>query len=272
MPRRLSQPPKPPALPRRTFLSALLALAAAPLANAQTAIKNSIPLMIAETRDEYGKLAPIRPENQKILTYFEHALNQPFEIQRYPLQRIADQLRQGNGLAFGLTKTAERMQYMKFSEPVFSDYIWVVSRSDSDFEYTNLQDLKNKSVGIARGVRLGDDIDQYRNVLFKAEEDPAQLSSRLRKLLTGRMDCTLLNSRHSHAKEFENELNQYLLDKKILDSNEDVYKIKVSAKPLLVDEIHFATNILNSSNLLQRINLAIAKGRQSGELPTPVKN
>jgi len=271
MPRLPSKPDTAFPLSRRDFLSALLVAAAAP-AFGQSATKDSIPLMIAETRDEYGRLAPIRPENQKILNYFERALNQPFDIQRYPLQRIAEQLRQSGGLAFGLTKTSERLQYMKFSDPVFSDYIWVVSRSDSDLEYTNLQDLKNKSVGIARGVRLGDDIDQHRNILFKAEEDPAQLSARLKKLLSGRMDCMLLNSRHSSAKELENELNQYLLDKKILDPNEDVYKVKVSAKPLITDDLHFATGTQHASNLLQRINIAIAKGRQSGELPALVKN
>ncbi|MEB0222631.1 hypothetical protein, partial [Pseudomonas sp. AB12(2023)] len=78
---------------------------------------------------------------------------------------------------------------------------------------------------------------------FKVEEDQPQTSSRLKKLLSGRMDVLLFNSRLQNAKDLENELNGYLQDKNIRSDAQAKYHIRVLSKPFLADEIHFVTSL-----------------------------
>ncbi|MBC3871569.1 substrate-binding periplasmic protein [Undibacterium oligocarboniphilum] len=232
----------------------------------------SITLMISESRDENGVLIPIRPENQAVIHYFEKALNISFQLRRLPLPRITAELQEGENLAFGLSKNSERQKFMQFSEPVFTDIVWIVVREDSKMEFNNLQDLQGKSVGIVRGVRFGDEIERQRNLLFRVEEDTSQLSSRLKKLLSGRMDCFLFNSRTTFAAEVEAELNQYLVNVNMSEINSKPLRIRVLSKPLIADEIHFAAGLRNHEHLLKSINAAIIKGRKSGELPPLLKH
>ncbi|MFZ6656636.1 substrate-binding periplasmic protein [Undibacterium sp. TJN19] len=229
--------------------------------------KNIQPLLLAENRDENGEISPIRPENQKILNYFEHALDIEFDIRRYPLPRVIENIGKGEGLGFGLSKNTERLKTMRYSEPVFSDFVWVVARDDSKMQYAGIKDLKDKSVGIVRGIRFGDDIDSKRNILFRVEEDQPQISSRLKKLLSGRMDVMLFNSRMSNAKDVEAELNQYLSDKNIRTEIQTSFGIKVFSKPFLIDDIHFTSGLETRRDIIEKINAAIVKGRKSGDLP-----
>ncbi len=252
------------------FLFLLLMLstgiaASATLSSASTV--QNIPLLIAETRDENGEIASIRPENQKILDYFERTLGIHFDIKRYPLSRLVENVKAGEGLAFGLSKTSERLSEMRYSIPIFSDFIWVIVRSDSALKFNSVEDLKGKSVGIVRGIRFGDEIDSKRNRLFKVEEDQPQTSSRLKKLLSGRMDMMLFNSRTANPKELETELNNYLRDKNIRMAEQTKFSIKVLSKPFLIDDIHFTNGLQNDADIINRINAAILKGRKSGELP-----
>ncbi|MFZ6845348.1 substrate-binding periplasmic protein [Undibacterium sp. RuTC16W] len=227
----------------------------------------TLPLLVAETRDEYGEMAPIRPENQKLIDYFEKALELQFEIRRYPLPRLVESVKTGEGIAFGLSKNKDRLSSMRFSDAVFTDFVWVVARSDSNIQFNSLQDLQGKSVGIVRGIRYGDEIDSKRGNFFKVEEDQPQTSSRLRKLLSGRMDVLLFNSRTANAKELEAELNQYIKDKKIRSPGQINYTVKVLSKPFLADDIHFVSSLQSNLDVIEKINSAIIRGRKSGELP-----
>ncbi|BBB65578.1 hypothetical protein UNDYM_1325 [Undibacterium sp. YM2] len=238
----------------------------------QVHAKTVLPLLLAESRDENGEIAPIRPENQKIIAYFERAMDVQFDVRRYPLPRVIDNIGKGEGLGFGLSKSSERLKTMRYSEAVFSDFVWVVARDDSSMKFTGIGDLQGKSVGIVRGIRFGDEIDKLRNVSFKVEEDQPQSSSRLKKLLSGRMDVMLVNSRLPNAKDLEAELNLYLDEKNLRSETQMNYGVKVFAKPLLVDPIHFTSGVNTRSDVINKINAAIIRGRKSGDLPALWKN
>lgn len=234
--------------------------------------KTVLPLLLAETRDENGEIAPIRPENQKIIAYFERSVDVQFDVRRYPLPRVIENIGKGEGLGFGLSKSSERLNTMRYSEAVFSDFVWVVVRDDSRMRYSGIGDLQGKSVGIVRGIRFGDEIDKLRNVSFKVEEDQPQNSSRLKKLLSGRMDVMLVNSRLPNAKDLEAELKLYLDEKNLRSETQMNYGVKVFAKPLLVDPIHFTSGLNIKSDVINKINAAIIRGRKSGDLPALWKN
>lgn len=229
----------------------------------------TVTLMAGESLDEQGQPAPLRPETMRLLNFFERKLNVRFQIQRYPLARVNELLKQPGQLAFGMSKTSERLTYMQFSEPVFNGYVWIVTREDRQFEFSSLNDLAGKSVGIVRGMRLSDEIDRERNQLFRVEDDAAQAGARLRKLTSGRMDCLLMNSRHSNPRDLENELNQLLSESdSSLATGEPRLKVKVLNRPLLIDPIHFATNRRQPSPWLEKINAVLKAAQNSAELST----
>jgi len=227
----------------------------------------TVPLMTGESRDENGEVIPIRPENQKILDYFERTIGIHFDIRRMPIARVIEGVKQGDGIAYGISKTSERLKYMAYSDAIFTDYVWLIVRDDSPIEIGSLAEIKGKSIGIVRGIRFNDEIDGLRNVWFKVEEDPSQMSSRLKKLLSGRMDAMLFNSRMHTAKELENELNMYMVEKNIHGETQDKSRIRVVSKPFLTDDVYFVTGLTTDKSIIGKINAAIIKGRKSGDLP-----
>ncbi|MFZ6864207.1 substrate-binding periplasmic protein [Undibacterium sp. Ji67W] len=234
--------------------------------HAQTEAK-TITLMIGEALNENGEAIALKPENKKIIDYIEGSIGVHFDLQRLPIPRLIEGVKQGNGIAFGVSKTSERLKTMIYSDVIFTDYVWLIVRDDSAINSSNIEALRGKSLGIVRGTHFNDEIDHQRNVVFKVEEDPSQLSSRLRKLLSGRMDAMLLNSRIRSAKELEMELSQYMVDKKIHLNLNEKPGIRVISKPFLADDVYFVTGIKSDKSILKKINAAMAKGRLSGDLP-----
>ena len=227
----------------------------------------SITLLTGESRDDNGEVIPIRPENQRILEFIEHSIGIHFDIRRLPIPRVIEGVKQGDGLGYGISKTSERLKFLAYSETIFTDYVWLIVPDDSSIETGSHAELKGKSIGIIRGIRYNDEIDGMRNVWFKVEEDPSQISSRLKKLMSGRMDAMLLNSRTRTAKELENDLNLYMQDRNIHSDSTDRHGIRVISKPFLADDVYFVSGLNTDKSILNKINAAILKGRKSGDLP-----
>src|SRR5262249_28249965 len=116
---------------------------------------------------------------------------------------------QGEGLIFGVTETAERKAQFRFSDTIYANYVWVVTRSDRRFPFRSMADLKGKTLGVARGVSYGDEFDRQRNVLFAVEEDSVNsYAVRLRKLWAQRMDAMLYGDWRANPDEIEAKLNR----------------------------------------------------------------
>ena len=241
--------------------------------DAQTPVSNLtvVTVITGESRDENGELIPLRPENQKLLDNIGRIAGIRFDVRRMPIPRLLEAVKQGEGIGYGISKTSERSTYLAYSDPVFTDNVWLIVRDDAGIENSTLADLKGKSIGIVHGIRFNDEIDSQRNVLFKVEEDPSHLASRLKKLLSGRMDAMLLNSRARSAKELENELMQYMQDKNIRANTQAKPGIKVIARPFLADDVYFVTALNADKTVINRINLAMAKARKMGDMPPLAK-
>jgi polar amino acid transport system substrate-binding protein len=224
-----------------------------------------IPLLIRELKNQNGETLPISDEIQKILAYIEQDQNLHFEIRRYPWNRLLQNAAAGEGLVFGMSKTKARAAIFRFSQPVFSNYVWLVTRSDATFPFATIQDLKAKSVGVVRGSSYGDEFDAQRNILFHVEEDVSSNSARLNKLWNRRMDVMLFGDRHSQAGAVENYLNQMMQDAEGGAGVASGQKFAVLPKPLLVDDLHFAIILQNSEGLIEKIDAAIGKGKKTGE-------
>jgi polar amino acid transport system substrate-binding protein len=75
-----------------------------------------------------------------------------------------------------------------FSEPYLNNSIKFIKKKGSTFDYSGLESLTGKSVGIVRECGYGDDFLSAKN--FKRPE-AKNLISNIRKLIAGRIDLTL---------------------------------------------------------------------------------
>jgi ABC-type amino acid transport substrate-binding protein len=243
----------------RRFLVACL-LAACELASA--ANPRSPVLLIASADGRSS--ATLQPSIANTIAYMQRSLDVAFDIRKYPWNRLLQNLNNGEGLALGLSKTQERLQTLHFSDPVYANYVWLVTRSDAVFPFRTLSDLKGKSLGVTRGSSYGEAFEREKNILFDVEEDEFALSARLNKLLNHRMDALLFQHRGARPEQVETLLNSWAAQHQL--PLPPGVSFRVLPKPLLIDPIHFAIRADLDDGLIARINQAIAKGKRNGEL------
>jgi ABC-type amino acid transport substrate-binding protein len=223
-------------------------------------------LMVASVRDMTRHLYSNQPSVGNTVAYVQRELGYPFEVRRYPWNRLLQNLNNGEGLAFGLSKNQERLQTLHFSEPVYANYIWLVTRSDAVFPFAGVRDLRGKSLGVTRGTSYGDEFDRQKNLAFEIEEDSYALESRLNKLVNRRMDALLFQHRNPHPEQVEAMLNRRVAEEMPEVKLPPGVSFKVLPKPLLIDPIHFAIRADLDDGIIARINGVISKGKKNGDL------
>ncbi|WP_422992406.1 substrate-binding periplasmic protein [Undibacterium sp. SXout11W] len=236
------------------------------VSEAPAAEPQKVVLFLRELRSESGEILPLRDNVRAVLTYFERQLHIQFEIHRYPLPRILAYAKNGEGIVFGLSKNRERLSQLVFSEAVYANTVWMIARSDNMFKFDSIADLKGKTIGIVRGASYGDDFDKQSNVLFKVEDDVSSNSSRLKKLLNKRMDVMLLSTSFTQAVDVENYLRQGFRVEGQTDEQNIQPGFVVLNKPLMSDDLHFATAPGAGEVWINKLNQAIISGKKSGEI------
>ncbi|WP_222612323.1 substrate-binding periplasmic protein [Undibacterium flavidum] len=233
-----------------------------------------IPLLVRELRNDQGEIIPVKDDIRQLFLYFEREANVSFEVRYYPMTRLLNNVKNGEGIAFGLSKNSERLESMQFSDFIYANYVWLVTPRTRQFTFNHIDDLKGKTVGVIRGVSYGDEFDQRKNEAFRVEEDTASHVARLKKLSMRRMDVMLFGARQADPNEVHALLRHMQgVDKShVLDASE--IDFTVLNKPLRVDELHFAAPLNKHGELIKRLNLAIARGKKTGEITrilSPVK-
>ncbi len=84
--------------------------------------------------------------------------------------------------------TEERKASFAFSEPYGENVVVFIKKKGDDFEYTSLDSLKGKKVGVVNGYGYGDEF--LTSTLFTREMS-TNLLINIKKLLIGRIDLTL---------------------------------------------------------------------------------
>ncbi|MFZ6759434.1 substrate-binding periplasmic protein [Undibacterium sp. Ji50W] len=206
---------------------------------------------------------------KKLTTLFEFIeRDQGIKIQhvRYPWPRALIAAENGEGVLFGVSKTRERERLFHFSLPVHSKYIFLVTRSDATFKFNSLVDLKGKTIGMPRGISLGDDFDALKDNFFTVEPDNNAPVSRVYKLLFRRMDVAVFSSLSKNPRELGARLQ------KIRDAHDggmppmDKVQLSVLPKPLMIDTMHFAVRSDKDDGIINKLNVAIQKARKKGLL------
>ncbi|MBI3285484.1 MAG: transporter substrate-binding domain-containing protein [Burkholderiales bacterium] len=225
-----------------------------------------MPLLIRELRNDSGEVVPIREDIRQLLAYFEREAHLRFEIRYYPMNRLLSNAKAGEGIVFGLSKTSERLHSLRFSEPIYANYVWLVTRQDADISFNEIGDLKGKTIGVVRGVSYGDEFEQQKHSMFTVEDDASSYVARLRKLTSKRMDIMLFGDRRSDPKEVELYLRKLQQLDQTRPPEKSETEFKVLNKPLRNDELHFAAALHKHDAVMDQLNKAILTGKTSGEL------
>jgi polar amino acid transport system substrate-binding protein len=142
------------------------------------------PFMFAKD----GKAAGIYPA--LIAAAFKH-MNVAVTIQPEPWKRAIADIDDGVAGVGGIYKNAERLKKYDYSEQLFMERLAVYSNKAAIVNYTKLDDLKGKRIGVIRGWSYGDDFDNARKAnAFSAEEANGDAQN-FEKLNLGRLDVVI---------------------------------------------------------------------------------
>lgn len=153
------------------------------------------------------------------------------QIAYYPWRRAQKLAERGDALLWGVARTPEREQQFAFSPPLFSTQVWMVVPAGQTFPYRSVEDLRGKTIGIARGAQYGGDFTSQRGKLFNVEEEANTLPARLGMLTKGRIDLIFSPSVRPSPVAYAQLLNERW---------GDIGQWEVLPTPFSVDTIHIA--------------------------------
>ena len=117
-----------------------------------------------------------------------------YEVRLFPWKRAYEHARAGQAAVVGVSKTAERLTQFDFSDAIYFDDIQIIVKRGREFAYTQLSDLKGKTVGGVLGASYGDVVDAaIKDGLFRMEQDTGQ-KGRLHKVLLDRVDAAFIGN------------------------------------------------------------------------------
>lgn len=190
-----------------------------------------------------------RPFVKQMLRLIGDAAQIDWQIQPLPWARAMLSAERGQMMVFGVSRTPAREQLLAFSEPVFDNHVWMVTRRDQALDYRQLSDLSGRTLCISRGISYGPSFEAARGSLFKVELSNGDMNARVRMLMAGRCDVMLSSHRSAQPWIFERLLRE-----------QSGYSaaLMVLPRPMQVDPIHFAVARDHSlSRLLPRLNGAM---------------
>jgi ABC-type amino acid transport substrate-binding protein len=252
---------------RRPSLSILLSAAMLACATAAMAAPQHIPLLVGDTLDEHGRPKPMAPWQRKLFDDVEHELDIVFDIRMVPWPRAEVNAMNGEGLVFGLPKTAERLRTLRYTDIAAVNNLWLVTRSDATFEFNGIEDLRGKRVGAVRGFGYGEEFERARGTLFKVDDEISSRAARLSRLMLKRVDVVLLFQANGQGvEEVEANINALMQEPlKAIKAPADVH-FTVLPKPLVADTgVYFAIARDKDDGIIARLNAALARLRKPAQ-------
>lgn len=159
----------------------------------------------------------------------EHARFQ-WDIRPVPWTRGQKLAADGEGLMWGLVRTAERERTLRFSRALSWAYTWTVVRA-GDRAPTTLNELSGKRLCMASGSAYPSTLRKHGLKDFQVENGIGDTSA-LRMLTRQRCDLTLVT-----LDSAQRQLALGLPDVREVHS----LNLLLAASPLLANELHFAT-------------------------------
>ncbi|MEH6627266.1 MAG: transporter substrate-binding domain-containing protein [Motiliproteus sp.] len=181
-----------------------------------------------------------------------------FRFDQMPWKRVYSKGLIGQGAVLGLSKNQQRMALFDYSDELYVDEILLVTLKGKEFEFSSIQDLQGKVVGGNAGSSYGDTFEKGKEEVFQYVGDYRGASSRLKKLLKGRIDLALISPGRQG-------LEQAITADPELSAKRHL--LVPLNNPLVRDAnfLGFAKD-MKAGPLLQRLNRDLAKARNSGAI------
>lgn len=230
--------------------------------------KSALPiaLLMSEQRDDRLQLVQLRSPVAQLLKYLEQALRRKINIKYYPWKRVLHNGENGEGIIFGIYKTKEREQIFTFSEPVYADYVYLVTRCDDAFNFKTIADLKGKTIGMSPGASAGEEFDREIGVSIKPEFNSSSMAGQFSKLYQKRVDAFLYFEFSKNIARMQKEINQrYAIEfVEYKTKKKDIFCIAPQA--LVNQDNYFAIGKQQDRTTLDEINKILINARRNGDL------
>jgi polar amino acid transport system substrate-binding protein len=244
------------------LFGSLLPAAASSLQEANDRRQTTI-LISGQISQSSKALAPNKTTTA-LIEYLERELKTTFTRQQYPWRRVMDAAERGEGMIYGIYKTKEREQKFLFSEPIFADTIWLITRCDKRFRFNSISDLQGKTIGLQPGASGGVEFDQGIHSIFKPEYTTTDLTGSFLRLYQGRMDAFIFYE--DYPQVIERVLARFNRQHAV-NGKEPLAPIFCKLEqPVTKTENYFAISRKADPSMIQKINQVILRAKKNGDL------
>lgn len=172
-----------------------------------------------------------------------------FRLQLYPWKRAYQTAVSGKSGLIGVSRNQEREQLFDFSEPLYFDDINLIAIKSRPVNFNSFDDLQNRRIGAQNGASFGEQADKEIAARHIELERDDSASSRLKKLLAGRLDLAIIGNGRAG-------LELLLKSDAMLNASRDQFVIL--ARPLNQDPLYLAfPKAMKMQATLARINQAV---------------
>jgi ABC-type amino acid transport substrate-binding protein len=251
----------------RFFRVFLIILSCAVTTSSLAATPVHITLYQPENLDAKGQQIPSTPQIAKIFKYFERETGLKFDIVVLPWKRAQLEAKHGRGILYGFSKSTERLEHYRFSQPVITFHVWAISYGKANSPYAKLSDLKGKNVISGLGLSHGEEYENAKNNVFIVQEDFISYRERFRKLVHKRSDVLFIPFHQNDNREQVEKFVNLKMVPEFKDPELGRQNFDISINPIFDDTIHFASAKTHFDGALNKIDKAIKKGMKTGVLP-----
>ncbi len=167
------------------------------------------------------------------------------EVQAYPWARTVSYAQAGFGVITSFSRTPERNELYLFSTPIYEDRVLMITRQGAGLQLNGLSDLAGLHAGVQQGASFGPDFETALPTI-NVQWD-ANASSRLQKLVAGRIDVAILSGGPPAVRHYATR------------AGIDLSLLEVQENHLVVDANHIAVarSREDAHDIIRRINVAI---------------
>ncbi len=226
-----------------------------------------VTLYQPENLDAKGQQIPSTPQVAKIFKYFEREAGIKFDLAILPWKRAQLETLHGHGILYGFSKSTERLEHYRFSQPVITFHVWAISYGKANSPYANLSDLKGKTVTSGLGLSHGEEYEKAKSNVFIVQEDFISYRERFRKLLHKHSDVLFIPFHQNDNRQQVEKFVNFTMVPEFQDPELDHQHFEISINPIFDDTIHFASAKTHFESVINRIDKAIQKGMKNGMLP-----
>ncbi len=144
----------------------------------------------------------------------------------------------------------ERTKFLLYSKPYAACVVKVVKRKGDPFEYTGINSLTGKKIGVVRGADYGPEFNNAKNF---SKEEATNLIQNIKKLILGRIDLTL-----------EDEIG--LITTLSMNEPELLKKIEFDENPFSLKNFYVASGLENPRHkkIIDAFNNGLEKIKANG--------